>query len=342
MASRRRTVADAGEARLIAMIRRAVERSRLGDVASLGDDAAILPKPRGRGRQVVTTDVLVEGTHWRESHLTPTALGRRALVVNLSDIAAMAARPLWFTLGLGMPPQQSLDWFRGLLRGLLRAGDQFGCPLVGGDLVRSPVAMISITVCGQAVGKRLCRRDAARVGDGVWVTGDLGRARLALEFLESKRPERDCPAGVLARHRSPTPRLPEAAALAKAGVVHAMMDVSDGLQSDLGWISRLSHVGARVDLDMLPLRSGVRRAIESQGQSAGPFAAASGEEFELLFTSNAEETAIRQALTRAGLRTPVTRIGEIISATTRGGGVQFRREGRAVKSPPDSGFAHFS
>ncbi len=333
-----RTVSDAGEARLIELIKRAVDRSRCGDIASLGDDAAILPRRRaGIGPEVVSTDLLVEGTHWRPHHLSPSALGRRALVVNLSDLAAMAARPRWFTLGLGMPPAQPLVWFRGLLRGLIQAADEFDCPLVGGDLVRAPVATISITVHGECVTRRACRRDVARPGETLCVTGDLGRARLALDLLESDAPPPRSSV-ILRRHRRPQPRLREAVALAEDGAVRAMMDLSDGLLGDLDSLCRLSRVGAEVDLETLPLHIAARRLFAAQGEEPALGALTSGEEFELLFTTRMKIDAIRLALRRRGIKTRITPIGRIVKRR----GIEWRRGGRAVTVSGASAFAHFS
>jgi thiamine-monophosphate kinase len=337
--TRERTVADAGEAHLIGEIRRAVERSGLGNVGALGDDAAILPRRRrGGGREVVSTDLLVEGTHWRSHHLSARQLGRRALVVNLSDLAAMGARPLWFTLGLGMPPTQPLAWFGGLLRALIRASEEFRCPLVGGDLVRAPVATISITVSGRSVSAHPCRRDTARVGETICVTGDLGRARLALELLEDSRERGSPPAAIIRRHRRPEPRLAEAEVLAASGAACSMIDLSDGLIADLGWICRLSGVGAVVELDALPIRPSARRLFRERGQDPATSAALSGEEFELLFTTRQDPGAIRRRLRRREIKTPVTAIGR----TVREVGIRWRRDGVPVTLPEERLFAHFT
>lgn len=287
---------------------------------------------------VVSTDVLVEGTHWRGGHLTPAQLGRRALVANLSDLAAMAATPRWFMLGLAMPPSQPVAWFQGFLRGLMRAADEFDCPLIGGDLVRAPVVSISITICGQCHTARPARRDAAHPGDTVCLTGDIGRARLALDVLDDRsRPQRGG-ARIIAKHRHPVPRLSEASALARGGAVRAMIDISDGLISDIGWICRLSGVGAEIDLAALPVAPVVRRCLADRGEDCMTWAASSGEEFELLLTTRRRPEDLRALLRDEGIRTPITPIGRI----TSGRRVRWTRAGHPVAPPRNGLFRHFS
>lgn len=334
-----RTVSDVGESRLIEEIRRAVERCRLGNPGALGDDAAILPPHRrSRGREIVTTDLLVEGTHWRPHHLTPTQLGHRALAVNLSDIAAMGGQPRWCTLGLAMPPKQPLSWFRGVLRGLIAAAEEFRCPLVGGDLVRSPVPTLAITVGGACGDSPPVRRDTARPGETLCVTGDLGRARLALALLDGEVEAVGGSAAILRRHRRVAPRLREGAALAALGAARAMIDVSDGLLADLGWICRLSGVGAEVDLDHLPVSAPVRRHLAGRGVDPAVWAATSGEEYELLFTTRHRLPDLRAALRSRGVATPVTAIGRTVARR----GIRWLRGGRAVSVSPAGLFTHFS
>jgi thiamine-monophosphate kinase len=335
----RRTIAEIGEQWLVERIQRVVRRSAVGDVAAIGDDAAILPTPRGKGHPtVVSTDVLVEGTHWRTNHLTPAQLARRALVANLSDLAAMAAEPRWFTLGLAMPPTQSVAWFQGLLRGLMKAADEFRCPLIGGDLVRAPVVSIAITVCGQCHTARPARRDAARPGDTVCLTGDIGRARLALEVLDGRCVPQRGQAKIVAKHRRPVPRLAEAAALARGGTVRAMIDLSDGLISDIGWICRLSGVGAEIDLAALPVSPEVNQCLSGRGGDSAAWAASSGEEFELLLTTRRRIESLRALLDAEGIRTPITPIGHI----TSGRRVKWTRNGKTVTAPRSDLFRHFS
>lgn len=336
-AKHNRTIADLGEHRLIAMITEAVKQSSQGDVAHIGDDAAILPASRTNASTVVSTDLLIEGVHWKPGHVTPQMLGRKALVVNLSDIAAMGAKPRWFTLGLALPPSQTVSWFRELLGGLLRAADEFRCPLIGGDLVRSPVPSISITIAGTPVAKRPVLRSGAKPGDRLFVTSDLGRARLALAALEGQEKITSGKSDILQKFQLPEPRLREAEVLTKCGV-SAMMDVSDGLYSDVGWISEQSGVRIEIDLDRLPIHSAVRSHLVATGRDPGAWSALSGEEFELLFTSDQSLERLMRTFEWAGVKTPITEIGSVSS----GGGVKWLKGGKRMKLEEDGAFHHFS
>lgn len=342
MARRPRTVGDVGERGLIAHIQATAARSRLGDVGQIGDDAAVLSPAggaSGSGRAaVVSTDLLVEGTHWRDRHLKAAQLGWRALVANLSDIAAMGAKPAWFTLGLAMPPSQPLDWFRGLMKGLSDAADVFECPLIGGDLVRSPVPTIAITVGGLCRGRGPIRRSAAQAGQTIFVTGDLGRAALALRILDGQWPARLPPLirrTIVERHIRPIPRIREGALLGQLRGLGAMMDVSDGLVSDLQRICEQSGVGAEIDLDALPVHPSVRGACAKAGLDARLVAAASGEEFELLFTSPLPESWLRTVLPQD---LGVKAIGQI----TPGREIRWFSRGDTVDLDPKAVYDHFS
>jgi len=273
-------------------------------VLGVGDDCALLaPSP---GMQLaVSTDMLVEGRHFFAG-ADPVRLGHKCLAVNLSDLAAMGAQPLGFTLSFALPDADEA-WLSGFAQGLFALADAHGCELVGGDTTRGP-RNIGITVFGEVPPGQALRRDAARAGDDVWVSGTLGDARLA---LAGYRGELALDAATLEaageRMHAPTPRL--ALGLALRGIAHAAIDVSDGLAGDLGHILARSGAGAVLDADALPCGPMLARQERNLRRR---FALAGGDDYELCFTAPAaSRDAVLAAAARAG--TPVTRIGAIVA-----------------------------
>ncbi len=269
------TLGELGEFDLIARIRaRAGAGRETQVVVGIGDDAAVL-RPRAREDLVVSTDTLVEDVHFRFRNQAPATIGRRALRVNLSDLAAMGARPLGFTLALSAPPKLPVATIDGLLRGLLADAGRYGCPLVGGNVARARDVQLAVTVFGAVPRGRALRRDAARPGDRVFVTGTLGRAGLALA-----RSERS---GVRLRHL-PEPRVDAGRALVRRRDVGACIDLSDGLSSDLGHVLSASKVGAVIDTAALPLPRDFASTCARAGFDPLALATRAGEDYELLFT----------------------------------------------------------
>lgn len=276
----------------------------------IGDDCALLQPAPGH-QLAISTDMLVEGRHFF-ADVSPEALGHKALAVNLSDLAAMGARPLGFTLALSLPAADDA-WLAGFARGLFALADAHACPLVGGDTTRGPLN-ICITVFGEVVPGRALRRDAARVGDDIWVSGRTGEARLALEWLLDTPWARaavgpELPADLRARLERPTPRLALGQAL--AGVAHAALDLSDGLTGDLGHILAASGVGADIALADLPVAPVLASLPEAERLTC---LLSGGDDYELLFTApvsarNAVQTAAQSS------DIDVSRIGVITSTT---------------------------
>ena len=287
-----------------------------GVVLGVGDDCALLA-PRAGWQLAVSTDMLVEGRHFFPD-VDPEALGHKALAVNLSDLAAMGAEPLGCTLALALP-QVDDPWLAAFAHGLFALADAHGCPLVGGDTTRGPLNLC-ITVFGQVPPEQALRRNAARAGDDIYVSGSLGEARLALEALLGHA---TLDAATLARCRArlewPEPRLALGAAL--RGLAHAAADVSDGLAGDLGHILAASGVGALLDAAALPAGEGVPLDFALHG----------GDDYELVFT--APPTA---APAIAGLGERVTRIGRITAETSL-----RLDEGGRVRELAARGFDHF-
>lgn len=280
--------------------------ARPSTVLGIGDDCALLaPSP---GRQLaVSSDMLVEGRHFFAG-ADPVALGHKCLAVNLSDLAAMGASPLGFTLALALPSADPA-WLEGFSSGLFALADAFDCELVGGDTTKGPLN-VCITIFGEVDPGRALRRDAAQPGDDIWISGTLGDARLALAgYLDELKLLEDDLARAGTRLHAPAPRVALGRALAEGGLAHAALDISDGLVGDLGHILAASRVGATLDLDALPAGPVLARQPQDLRRR---FTAAGGDDYELCFTAPA---STRDAILAAGAAcaTAVTRVGSIDS-----------------------------
>lgn len=284
-------------------VRPVAGRATLG----IGDDCALLTPAPGL-QTAISSDMLVEGRHFFAGE-DAQRLGHKSLAVNLSDLAAMGARPVAFTLALALPAAEAA-WLEGFARGLFALADAHGCELIGGDTTKGPLN-ICITVFGEVAPSRALRRSAAQAGDEVWVSGTLGDARLALAGYRGEvalAPAALAAAGT--RMHTPTPRVALGLLLAERGLAHAAIDISDGLAGDLGHILQRSGVGATLDADALPagpVLAGQPLALRRA------FSAAGGDDYELCFTAPAAaHAAILAAAAECG--TPVTRIGRIEAA----------------------------
>lgn len=280
------------------LIARFFKRPARKAVLGVGDDAALLAPTPGQ-QWAVSTDLLVEGRHFL-STVAPNRLGHKALAVNLSDLAAMGAKPVAFTLALSMPRVDEV-FLEGFAGGLLALADAHDIELVGGDTTAGPL-VIGITVFGEVPPDQALRRDAALVGDDVWVShppgGGLGDARLALEAFRGEVPlEGDAFEAVRARMECPEPRV--ALGMALRGVAHAAIDLSDGLVGDLRHVLEASRVGATLRADAMP-RS---MWLQAQPQDVQRVCVLSGgDDYELLFTASPEHrVAVRAAARDAGV-----------------------------------------
>ena len=240
---------------------------------------------RARPFCVTSVDAMVEGVHFRLSHVsaTPAQVGRRALAGALSDLAAMGADPGEAYLGLGLPPGLGEAQGLELVRGAKTLAVQAGTTIVGGDVVAAPVLILWLTVVGWADSEdQLVGRDGAVAGDLVGVTGRLGGAGAALAVTEGRVARSPATEALLARVSDSRPRLAEGRALALAGA-HAMIDLSDGIATDAAHIGRSSGVHLEVDLPALPLQEGVEQVCAELGVPAWTLAATAGEDYELCF-----------------------------------------------------------
>jgi thiamine-monophosphate kinase len=288
-------------------------------VVGIGDDAAVIDV---REPLVVATDTLVAGVHFPDD-FAADALGYRALAVNLSDLAAMGARPRWCTLALTVPAADA-GWLAEFAGGLFRLADELSVTLIGGDLTRGPLT-VTIQILGTVAADRLLTRGGGRPGDDVYVTGTLGDAAAGLPV------SRDAEDVLGRRFAYPTPRV--AAGLALGGLASAAIDVSDGLVADLGHVCEQSGCAAEIDVERLPLSEALLARFDADAAYAA--ALAGGDDYELCFAAPPGAAAAVAAAARASA-TPMTRIGSLVAGT----GVRCRLRGRRYL-PPATGYRHF-
>ncbi len=293
----------------------------------IGDDCAVLPVGTdAEGREEVllfTADLLTEGVHFLRRATPARELGRKALAVNLSDIAAMGGRPVATLLSIALPRDAAGTWAEEFMAGYRELSERYATALVGGDTTRSESGItINVTAVGRAPAAHVKRRSAARPGDVVFAAGELGASGAGLRDILAGR--LDTP--LAAAHRNPEPQVAEGLWLGAREEVHAMMDLSDGLASDLGHILERSAAGAEIDLERIPVAAG----------SDLRTAACGGEDYKLLFTAAADAAEELAAAFRARFGRPVYPIGRI----TAGRELVWMRDGRP--EPLDwHGFTHY-
>jgi thiamine-monophosphate kinase len=298
-------------------------------VLGVGDDCALLAVPAGR-QLAVSIDTLVEGTHFARD-ADPRALGHKALAVSLSDLAAMGAEPAWATLALTLPTADE-DWLDAFAAGFLDLAERHEVQLVGGDTTHGPRS-ITVQVHGFVEPGRALRRDGARPGDLVYVTGTLGEAGLALLAQQGLFVGLGTVAGLRERLDRPCPRLAEGRAL--VGIASAAIDVSDGLAADLGHVCAASGVGATLHLDRLPCSPAVRGYVAETGDWSVPLAA--GDDYELCVTVPAARQPDLEALAErlpAGLHW--------VGMIERQPGVRLVLPDGTLLDEPPRGYDHFA
>lgn len=323
---------------LIARICRAIPSlsgAGRGDVRlGIGDDAAVV-RPRRGCDWVISTDSFIEGAHFLGARHPARSVGYKSLARATSDLAAMGAEARYFFLTLALPPARTGAWLEGFCRGMAQAARQFGMRLLGGDLARQESVTISLTVIGEARPGETVTRAGARPGDAIFVSGTLGEAQAGLEMLlRGKRsPSARALSPALRKHLYPQPRLNLGRWLARRGLATAMMDLSDGLSTDLTRLCRASKAGARIAAEAIPsapppARSGGKPAALKRALHGG-------EDYELLFTV---PPRLAGKIPARYARVSLTRIGEI---TARRDVILLDAAGRATPLLP-LGWDHFA
>jgi thiamine-monophosphate kinase len=253
-------------------------------VEGIGDDCAIIPYQLDKSL-IVTTDLLIENVHFLRSKISPEDLGHKSLAVNLSDIAAMGGTPLYAFLSIAFPPDIEIPWVDRFFNGLDKLAKKEQVLLLGGDTISSPSQIIiNILVLGEIKTEHIKRRTQALPGDFICCTGYLGNSGAGLKVLLENLPLNETTNFLIHEHHHPSPHLRQGKWLATQPAVHAMIDVSDGIDSDIHRIMEQSHCGAEIDLDRLPISKELLQATKQFNWNAQELAATSGEDYCLLIT----------------------------------------------------------
>lgn len=323
-------MAPLSEFELIRQFFSTLSAGRSDVVEGVGDDAALVDAGSGE-LLAACVDTLTEDVHF-PADAPAEAVGHKALAVNLSDLAAMAARPTWALLALTLPQPDSA-WLAGFGAGFRALAESSGVALIGGDTTRGPRRSVSVTLLGRVAADKVLRRRGARPGDRIFVSGTVGDAAAGLRLWQAGERHRAGAVGeLLARLHYPTPRLALGAAL--GGLASAAIDVSDGLAADLGHILAASGVGARIEIERLPLSAALRQLFPLA--EARQLALTGGDDYELCFTvPPSQEVRLRQAAARCG--TAVTAIGVVEEAA----GLRLVDGAGQALVLPQGGYQHF-
>jgi thiamine-monophosphate kinase len=340
-------ISTIGEFGLIERIRSRLPRSHT-TLLGIGDDCAVLRPTAGKDL-LLTTDLLVDGIDFTRHTMTPFRLGRKAMGVNLSDIAAMGGLPRIALITLALPPDEEIEFVDELYRGLQKEGLQFAVEVVGGDLSASSTLMIGVTLVGEVETGKAVTRSGAKPGERLWMTGRLGAAAAGLMALkagcrlrddqieipfEASDTLREAIRQAIERHLCPIQRIQAGRVLAQTGAASAMIDLSDGLASDLAHLCRESGVSAKIKEDQVPIDQAASTVAQHFGQPPLTLALQGGEDFELLFTSSWDPIDIAALFSEA---VPVTAIGTV---GEEGQGCQIERQDGSTDTLT-GGYQHF-
>ncbi len=281
----------------------------------IGDDAAALRLPAD-ALTVVTTDMLIDGVHFRSAEASPRQVGHKAVARSVSDLAAMAADGLAVVVAMAAPPGLTQAYFQELFDGMKQAADALGVRIVGGDIATAEMPLtLTVTAIGSGAEGRLARRSGAQSGDVLMVTGELGGS-------------------ILGRHLRFLPRLREARWLRETVTLHAMIDISDGLAADANHIAEESGVGLEIWEEAVPVSADARALAANSGGTPLEHALQDGEDYELLFTLSSRDA--ERLLRRANLPVKLTCIGEVVN----GSGLWIRRKGEPHRPLAPKGWKH--
>jgi thiamine-monophosphate kinase len=306
------------ERQLIAKIRSQakIDKDRL--VYGIGDDCAVYNLSENSADckyGIITTDALVESVHFDLSWHPAKFLGRKSLSVNLSDIAAMGGRPLFALLTIALPSDAGSDLMDDFMIGFNEVLAEHGVLLIGGDTVKSSVFMISVTVLGEVEKNQVVYRSGAKDGDLIWVSGVLGQAAAGLEICRRGIEISEIGTPLVKNHLNPTPRTGLGQLLAERKLATAMMDISDGVATDLAHICKESSVRAEIVSKLVPISNETKEAAVQLGCSAIDWALKGGEDYELLFTSSADHRDTLPELIKNKTGLSVSCIGAVKKGT---------------------------
>lgn len=350
------TVSELGERALLARIHTQLGTTVRGSgrssglIVGIGDDAAVVARTRNT-HTVLTTDALIEGVHFDRRFMSANDVGARAVAVNLSDLAAMGATPSWILLSLALPDAHPVAEVEQLANGVAQLAQRYGVVVIGGNLTRSPGAMmVDITAVGEVRPRRVLTRGGGRPGDALYVSGALGGAAAGLEMLRlahepasivaaAAADRSAAPAGdaCVTRYRRPDPRLRLGMSLAHTRAARAAMDLSDGLADAADQIATASGCGVEIDADCIPIEPSARAWWEAAGADPVARALSGGDDYELLFAvARSAGGRLRHVQSRVAAP-PLTRVGVL---TNDPSARVLLRNGNRERLP--LGFDHFS
>jgi len=339
------TVSDLGEHALLARLLARLPRPSAQVLVGPGDDAAVLAPVRNE-RLVVTTDAVVEGVHFSRATFAPADIGHKALAVNLSDLAAMAATPQWALLSLVLPGDMAVSDVEGLVEGLAALATRYNVSVIGGNITRTTGPLVvDVTAGGTVASRKWLTRAGANPGDEIWVSGTIGGAVAGLEMMRETDTMPPVPRslgeggtpGCIARQLRPEPRVRLGVAMGRGRAARAAMDLSDGLADAVRQVAAASGCGARIDAAALPIEPGAAEWWQARGVDPIRAAIAGGEEYELLFAVPKRGGGRLRNVRRHVADPVLTRVGVFTKDATA---LVVERDGRDEALP--DGYRHFT
>jgi thiamine-monophosphate kinase len=329
-------LSDIGEFKLIQRFAPLFHAHFPSGVEGIGDDCAVIPF-QNELSYLVTTDLLNENTHFIKDKIEPLDLGYKSLAVNLSDIAAMGGKPLYAFLSLGLPPDIELTWMDEFFAGFRKMAEETGVLLLGGDTTRSEHILINVLLVGTIETALIKRRSAAQSGDFICCTHFLGDSAAGLKILLDDMPRGPAEDKLIQAHIRPHAQLEEGKWLSHQEGVHAMMDISDGIASDLHRLLESSQCGARVEIERLPLSPELLEVCLEHHWKPETFALSGGEDYALLVTVAPDQFSdIQQAFCERFQR-PLFQIGKMTGSQA----LEYILNGQNYL-PEKGGFDHFN
>ncbi|PWN06490.1 thiamine-phosphate kinase [Rhodohalobacter mucosus] len=330
---------ELGEFGLIERIARLTGSGNTHDSMGIGDDCAVIRNTSNGFATLITTDMLVEGRHFKRNWISAEDLGYTSLAVNISDISAMGGKPRYALLSIGLPGNTDPDWLNGFFGGIKGLCDTHGMKLIGGDTVKSNSVIVNFTVLGSIPEKNILLRSGAKPGDKLGLIGRVGDSGAGLRLLkQSSSPDLPLHRHLISAHNRPTIYVREAIFLAESGFVHSMIDVSDGIRSDAAHIAKQSGAKLTIHTDRLPVSDVLAEVCNAFSWSPEEIALTAGEDYALLFSFHSDrEENLKRSFQNSFPDTPFSVIGSVSDGNA---GVRFLKNGRNF-DPGAHGFDQF-
>ena len=325
-------IKEIGEFNLIKRMSAILGTPKRTVIAGIGDDTAVLNSPSGK-LLLVTTDMLVENVHFSTNTATPYQLGWKSLAVNISDVASMGGEPTYAFISIGFPRDTIVEFVDEFYAGLRDVAEKYSVDIVGGDTVSSPEIIINISLLGEVEKENCILRSGAKSGDAICVTGDVGGSSAGLEILQ-----RGLSIEGTEKHLLPQPRVQEGRLLARSGFVTSMIDISDGVASEIHHICEQSKTGAHVYMKNIPISPNVSLVAKYIGKNPYNYALSGGEDYELLFTCRPDKFQFLRERILKTCNMPITQIGKILDASS----ITIEDESGNVIPLKQKGYDHFA